>query len=612
MDTNNEPLKTLEIDLFASIYQLAAEHKWSKETVEALITKARSYLNALSPEPAQWDVAPYYRVGDLCNLDLIGKVVKVRAAISYVSDPLIVWRDDFRTLCINLTFQDPSDGNRIASTAVTWTPLIDKLRQYRKKHTVYDILGSVYDLPIDDSGHVCEFRLSVYDIKPSTTPLQMIMACQEEILATQQLVETLKSRKQPIFDFLFSEAIRARAVHGLDKATLLRDTLQFVVLQAASGGVVLGASGKLHSLIIGAPAVGKKLARDESKELNPTFQEAQPSKVTAAGLSATTYFEKGGWHSKPGYIPLAHQGVLVIQDYHTVQTQKQKIQGILSMAMEDGIVEDSTAARATYLAQTAIHLDLNKLSDLSPHLRHKLHRLDDIRIPMHLLSRFDFIVDIPRDTARQMAVALAMYDGLGSTREQIEEHEGGRQLRLLIAYLRTVHSEVHFPPEVRDYMKAKHGELMEINRLQFDRLPWLSDFQTRTTVSIAKFTAAAARLADRSVAQKEDVDLILPFVARKYEFLQSLQSHLVVPESWDGRRDLRDVRTAWILRSFAGRNEVKVSEIVSASSEPLARKTVYRILEELVLEGTVKRLAYGSYDFSAVKNDEGGSNEPAD
>jgi DNA replicative helicase MCM subunit Mcm2 (Cdc46/Mcm family) len=537
--------------------------------------------------------------------------VKLRAAITHASDPLIVGNGDSRNLCINLTFQDAADGDRICSTAVTWTPLIERLLQYRKRYNVYDILGEVYDFPVGEYGGVCEFRLIVYDVRPSVKPLQIVMATEAEIESARQLVQSFKDRKESIVEYIFRTATTERAIQGLDSAELLRDTLRFAIVQAASGGMVSGANGKLHSLVIGAPAVGKKLARDLIRAINPTFQEAHPSKVTAAGVSSTTYYGNGGWNSKPGYIPLAHQGAFVIQDYHAVETQKKKVQGVLSMTMEDGIIEDSTAARATHLAQTSIHLDLNKLSDLSPHiLNPKLHRLDDIKIPMHLLSRFDFIVDIPRDTARQTDVALAMYSSLTSTRDLPDEHDLFRTLRVLIAYLRTAHSEVSFSAEVREYMKAKHSELVETNRLQFSRLPWLSDFQTRTTVSIAKFTAAAARLADRSEAQKEDVDLILPFVARKYEFLRSFQSHLVVPASWDGRRELRDRRTVWVLRRFAGQKKVAVSEIVELAksdlNETIAPRAFYRILEELRGQGAIKQLEYGYYDFSNALNEQGG------
>jgi hypothetical protein len=66
-------------------------------------------------------------------------------------------------------------------------------------------------------------------------------------------------------------------------------------------------------LILGAPAVGKKLARDEAQALNPIFQEAHPSKVTLAGISSTSYFNNGSWRSAPGYLPRAHQGLCAVQ-----------------------------------------------------------------------------------------------------------------------------------------------------------------------------------------------------------------------------------------------------------------------------------------------------------
>jgi len=65
--------------------------------------------------------------------------------------------------------------------------------------------------------------------------------------------------------------------------------------------------------------------------------------------------------------------------------------------MEDGKAIDSTSARKEHEALTSIHLDMNKVSDLFPKSVPSgkdimISRLDDIKIPMNVLSRFDYAV----------------------------------------------------------------------------------------------------------------------------------------------------------------------------------------------------------------------------
>src|SRR5262249_18277068 len=162
-----------------------------------------------------------------------------------------------------------------------------------------------------------------------------------------------------------------------------------------------------------------------------------------AGVCSTAVQEAGAWVSRPGYLPLAHGGVFAIQDFHSVKNaQREKLLGIFNMVMEDGKVIDATAARQTHPALTSIHLDTNKRTDLFPDSQLRgdtiiAKRLDDIKIPMTILSRFDFVIDIPRDAERQLEVSLAMYDRPGTVlgpRSPAQRRAGwSRKLRVLVA-----------------------------------------------------------------------------------------------------------------------------------------------------------------------------------
>jgi DNA replicative helicase MCM subunit Mcm2 (Cdc46/Mcm family) len=245
----------------------------------------------------------------------------------------------------------------------------------------------------------------------------------------------------------------------------------------------------VHTLVIGAPAVGKKLLTAAAQSLNPVFYEAHPSKVTVAGVCSTASYKDGVWRSHPGYLPLAHRGVFAIQDFHGVKAgHRSQLLDVFNGLMEEGRVIDATAGKETHAALTSLHLDLNKRTDLFPDSTLQgatlmARRLNDLQMPMTILSRFDFIIDIPWDAQRQIDIALAMYDqpihDMGPTATDHSAARGVRDLKVLVALLRSDHPTVHFPSEIRHMMLQRHKDFLDKNQAQLEEHPWISDFQTR-------------------------------------------------------------------------------------------------------------------------------------
>lgn len=375
------------------------------------------------------------------------------------------------------------------------------------------------------------------------------------------------------------------------------------MVQSFSDGLLSNRdSAKINTLIIGGPAVGKKLLAEVGRTLSPVYQEAHPSKATVAGVCSTAKKASGGWVSEPGYIPLAHRGVFVIQDFHTVKNrEKEKLLGIFSMVMEDGKAIDSTAARKEHEALTSIHLDMNKMSDLFPKSIPNgediiVTRLDDIKIPMNVLSRFDYIVDIPRDTERQIKIALEMYDNRAnvSNIDRTLRHEGRRrELQLIVAYLRTKHADIRFPKGIRDYMRKRHKEIIIENQGHLDRIPYFGDFQTRLTNSIHKYVVAFTRLGDRDKPNKTDVDHAFRLLRRKFEFIRTLDKHLKVPSSWE--TPVEDGLDSWLIKRYQGQTVTPKQIITDYEEEfdsPLGRRTLGRHLSKIA-----RKIGHGRYRF---------------
>jgi alkylated DNA repair dioxygenase AlkB len=571
-------------DLLYSIRDLARREQLPHDQLQYLATKIRDYLDLFARRGAlSWEQVEYRALVDLRHPSMEKQAVKVRVLLEAMTEPVAVPMDGAKHLATRMIFRELDGSDRIESITTVNTPLIHRVETLKDECHVYDVLATVLLIPM---GRGERFNLLVHDMIRSETPLQMVQATHAETMEAKATLLELERSGRSIFDYIFTTVIQGLHIQGLEDATELRDSLEAVIVQAFSDWWVSNASGKLHTLVIGAPAVGKKLLVDAARILNPVFHEAHPSKVTAAGVCSTAVLLDGVWRSKPGYLPLSHRGVFAIQDFHTVKNaERERLLGLFNMVMEDGRVIDSTAARQTHPALTSIHLNTNKRTDLFPESQLRgetivAKRLDDIRIPMTILSRFDFIIDIPRDAQRQINVALAMY---GRQETNVGPHPGGRtlaewarKLQVLVAYLRTAHAQITFPPEITTVMQQKHEELSQVNEKFLDQLLWLSDIQARLTNSVFKYAAAYARLSNRQSPTSEDIDRVFRLIWRKFEFLATLARHLYVPKSWEVPRhiDLEE----WLQARFAGR-QVRTKDILAAYQDEFGLAPVRRTVE---------------------------------
>lgn len=212
-----------------------------------------------------------------------------------------------------------------------------------------------------------DYSFFLASIEQADQPLQIVRANAVETDKADQLVATLVGVDNGIFDYIKKNVIDIIGIKGLDKSPVLDVCLDLAIYQALSDGydTKRSLSLKIHSLVIGPPAVGKKLITEAIRILNPVVTEAHSGKVTVAGLSGTATKRDGSWTSTPGLIPQAHRGTTIIQDFHHAR-RKEDLMGVFSLVMEDGRVIDSSAAKKTHLALTSLHLDLNRLSQVSP------------------------------------------------------------------------------------------------------------------------------------------------------------------------------------------------------------------------------------------------------
>lgn len=591
--TEEEYVKRAEKDLLLTIKRIVEKEKIKPEDAENLIDKARDFLKKYNKEiaNANWNETRYTKINEIYRTDSIGKVVKLRVNVAFMRTPEHYLSDKGETLLTDLVLEDVY-GKAIRTTNTTDEKLVIELKNACEEYSFIDILGVVVTVPIDEAGVRNEFKILILDWRPSNSIERLAELEEFDKKRMKEKLKDLKKQKKTVLEYIKDELKNDLKFELGDE--LLNLSIDAIIIQAFSDGWLKHANcpSRVHTLTIGSPGVGKKLLALSAWYVNPVYTEAHPTKVTAAGLSGACKRTKKGWVSDPGLLPEAHKGVFVLQDFHAVKTSNRNAAlDTFSMVMEDGKVIDSTAAKTIHPSETAIHLDTNKITDLFPEKQVKGFT-DDVNIPMNVLSRFDYICDIPRDVEKQIANSLERFEG--GTAILKEEPKKGldlkkREIGKLVAFLRSTHMEVTFSSKVRGYMREKFEEIRDANIDQLKDLPLLSDFIQRMQNSIHKFVSAYARMNDRSYATNEDVDASLPFLKEKMkvlmEVLANTQQLLKIPQAWEIPTGV--ALSQWISGRYGGQT-VTIKQIredyESKFGVPLAERTAYRRVKEVAVK----------------------------
>jgi len=483
-----------------------------KELLEKLKVSVAHVLELMeSRQDWGWDQAPYADVEKIKRARHRFKPVIIRASIQRLGDVALINEQDISSA----TLRDVRSGDQI-STGPMADPILENLQDLRHQYAVLDYLG----FPVAFIG---AYLFIMLDMRPPETPFQIVRASPEEIEATEEFLEDLQQQGVPPFRWLLRQVIDLVRVRGVEPGCPLDEMLQAVVLQAISNGRVDNTNGRLHSLVIGSPGGGKKLLTDAASILNLTFEHAS-HKLTAAGIISRARLASGNvYMAEPGLLPLAHRGVLALEDFHSLSPGRlSTVLGQLSQAMEDGEVYDSTAAKTKLRANTGVHFDLNRASDLFPGKKKPEDDFDNL--PMNVLSRFDVAYEYPSDTQRMFDVAATMLEKteiIGpDTRKRHRKRV--RRLRLVVAALRERIPDVVVPGNIARQAGAFMHEIERKYR-GFDAVyRFLGMFPTRMANSIRKIASAHARAHARNVMTEDDLKIAELYMKRKLEVIERI------------------------------------------------------------------------------------------
>ena len=498
-----------------------------------------------------WDKVFTQSIFSLKNENLVGKPISFVGTISSISQPFPLIVDKKKHTVCSIILQDHSRSG-IDCFSIPYESFESEISEHFSNHRFVVFRGTI--ISIGDPTNSYYFYL--HDIEPRVTPDDLINLRLDPKGRVANKFKKM-SKKGNLLGEIKKTIVNEMGIMGLDKATELNVCLDFMILQSFSHGKTKKASMKLHSLVVGAPGVGKKLLTLTAKILNPISEEISSTdgKITISGLVGSSVKAKGGGtKSIPGYLPRASSGVLCIQDFHEVRKNRKAIFSLLSKMMEDGEVIDSTSAGWTHEAVTSIHLDTNKYSQVG--LSKESNSIKDIDIPTNILSRFDFIIDIPRDIERQYEIAHLINKGektLSSYGVEETEAEWKRDLQRIVAYVRTYFIDISVPSHVTNYISTKIKLARKEYEPKFKDPGLMADIITRLIVSIQKHVKAIASAHLRLTAKKSDVDYAFELIKHKLDYLSSLESGDAVIQAGKVKRFTKNDRIKLIQENFEGK-----------------------------------------------------------
>jgi DNA replicative helicase MCM subunit Mcm2 (Cdc46/Mcm family) len=191
---------------------------------------------------------------------------------------------------------------------------------------------------------------------------------------------------------------------------------------------------------------------------------------------------------------------------------------------------------------------MNRYSQINPGINYDAYT--DIDIPTNILSRFDFIMDIPANLKRQSQVAYEISKGkkiISSLNRRVIENKWERELKRMVAHIRTYFYDVEISKEINGYIREKTKNIAEKNK----NSALLSDMITRLAISVQRYVKAIASSRLSLKAKKEDVDLAFGFIEEKLKFLSSFE-HVSVPTAITKKKPGKNERLILLKNHFKG------------------------------------------------------------
>jgi hypothetical protein len=264
--------------------------------------------------------------------------------------------------------------------------------------------------------------------------------------------------------------------------------------------------------------------------------------------------------------------------------------------MVKGTIVDASASRTEYVAEVSVMLDCNRRSDVRRKGAKKSGfdlLVEDIGVPMNILSRMTYIVEIPRDLREQINVAhgVAMGRGRLSEAEIAVLKEKMRLYQVYCAMVRDRFRTVTISVEIRQMISQRVLAAANLPQSHFERHDTIADFITRTMDDALMLVQAHARLHGRSEAILADFEGIYPFIWRKFDWLKTIMlggqvETAVVDANAAARRSLIRLRLKTFRQTTCTVQDIRRRCGLRSASEATIAADLRAILGEPAADGT--------------------------
>lgn len=529
-------------------------------------------------------------LGNVVNESYVGKPIKFIGYVKFISqgipETILEKQSNLRFTFYNISIED-LNGTRIDALSIIYDFHKEKITSLVKESKKLTFYGTIVSIEQPNRQIYVFLLMKIEDELLSSELLMVDQKRKEKYEAT---LEKAKKGELNLRSYIKAQLIKNIGIKGLEDAKELSTAIDFTILQSFSQGKSKDGrySNKLHSLVIGPPAVGKKLITQSALALNTHNYEIQPTaaKITPAGLIGNVIRNGNGISTNPGILSKASNGVVCIQDYHELTKKKNSnFSDTFSKVMEDGEIIDSTSSRTVLPAVTSIHVDMNRLSQVENSKDKDV--FNDLGIPLNIISRFDFIIDIPADLKRQINVVFDMMGGkkiLSQGSEISSTPQWLIELRYLIEKTKEEFDTIELGADISEYIKNKFENLIQSNDKYLDIMKNFSSMLTRIQISIEKMIKAIACSSMSNTVKEEHVDYAFKFLKHKLEFLKNLDP-IEIPDNFDKNIDEKSRREKVIMDIIQNRRSTKTENIRVELNKRMKKeynvKTIQRDLKEL-------------------------------
>jgi DNA repair photolyase len=454
--------------------------------------------------------------------------VKICGWIGDISQPLAVKARNVKNAKASRGFQITivdEDSQHLQTLIIPITEDTNKYYRIKAKNKRVVFCGAI--VPID-SARKQDRMFYLWDIIPYWTAEDLIgIELTDSNNEFKKIIEQVGKTPYGIFNYIKEQIVEKIGIRGLNSIPELDRCLEVMILQAFSDGMNSSPkySNRIHTLVMSTSGQGKKFLHETASILNPSYAQASSvdGKINVAGLIGSDKSRGKSNISAPGLLPLNSGGVVSFQDIHQLKAYRSAVLAALSEVMEDGQVKDSNSPRVTHEAVTAIHVDMNKATDVAADV--VANPYADINIPYNIISRFDYIVQLPADIDRILKTLRETYGKgreMSSYAPEVQNAYWEYELKRIVAHLRTYWHKVMVPPEVETYIVDKIQSEFKIDGSTPQTLSKkvVQDNINRVTRSVFKFIKALACVDRQEIATTEHVDRVLTYVRDKIKFLE--------------------------------------------------------------------------------------------